>query len=114
VNLRAGFQGVLIAAWFALVAPAQTENRARPDATDSLTGCVDERDGIYVLTNDTNLKVTARLRPEQGSPDDKFARHLGHKVTVRGKISNEDTPPVITVKSVDTISEACASAPGTQ
>ncbi|MFN7992964.1 MAG: hypothetical protein U0Q18_05160 [Bryobacteraceae bacterium] len=114
MNLKAGYKGVLIAAWFVLALPAQTENRARPDAKDSLTGCVDERDGIYVLTNDTNLKVIARLRPVEGSPDDRFARHLGHKVTVRGKLSNEGSPPVMTVKSVDTISEACASAPGTQ
>ena len=55
-------------------------------AKDSLTGCVDERDGQYVLTNDTNLQPIARLQPAAGSADDNFARHMGHKVTVRGKL----------------------------
>ena len=47
----------------------------------------------YVLTNDTDLQPTARLQPAAGSPQDNFARHMGHKVTVRGALSKEDPPP---------------------
>ena len=37
-----------------------------------------------MLTNDTNLQTIARLQTAAGSAEDNFARHMGHKVTVRG------------------------------
>jgi hypothetical protein len=91
---------------------AQT-GATRKSAKDSLTGCLDERDGQYVLTNDTNLQTVARLQPEAGSADDNFAKHMGHKVTVRGKVSREDNPPVMTVQIVTSVSDTCTAAPGT-
>jgi|HubBroStandDraft_1064217.scaffolds.fasta_scaffold30106_2 hypothetical protein len=90
-------------------APQQPGN-AKPAAKASLTGCVDERDGQYVLTNDTNLQPTARLQPAAGSPEDNFARHMGHKVTVRGVLSKADPLPIMTVQSVETVSQTCAPA----
>jgi hypothetical protein len=36
---------------------------------------------------------------------------MGHKVTVRGKISKESPLPVMTVESIEKISEECAPAP---
>jgi hypothetical protein len=39
---------------------------------------------------------------------------VGHKVTVRGKLSRESTPPTFTVRSVATISETCTSQSGTR
>ncbi len=90
-------------------APPQS-GKARPAAKASLTGCVDERDGQYVLTNDTNLQPTARLQPAAGSPEDNFARHMGHKVTVRGVLSKQDPLPIMTVESVETVSQTCAPA----
>ncbi|HXM41865.1 MAG TPA: hypothetical protein VN924_11465 [Bryobacteraceae bacterium] len=93
------------------VAAATPQSRnIRPAAKASLTGCVDERDGQYVLTNDTNLQPTARLQPAAGSPEDNFARHMGHKVTVRGVLSKADPLPVMTVESVETVSQECAPA----
>jgi len=88
--------------------------QAWPTAKGSLTGCVDERDGQYVLTNDTNLQPSARLQPAAGSPEDNFARHMGHKVTVRGVLSKADPLPVMTVESVETVSQECAPAPERQ
>ena len=82
----------------------------RSAAKDSLTGCVDERDGQYMLTNDTDLRPVARLQPAAGSPEDNFAKHVGHKVTVRGKLSKEGPLPLMTVQSIVTVSEACAPA----
>jgi hypothetical protein len=90
-------------------APPQS-GKARPATKASLTGCVDERDGQYVLTNDTNLQPTARLQPAAGSPEDNFARHMGHKVTVRGVLSKQDPLPIMTVESVETVSQTCAPA----
>lgn len=88
-------------------------NEKRQSAKDSLTGCVDERDGQYVLTNDTNLQPVARLQPETGSADDNFARHLGHKVTVTGKLSRDATPPTLMVRNIAVVSETCAVNQGT-
>ena len=100
---------LLMLAACVVAAPPQS-GKARPAAKASLTGCVDERDGQYVLTNDTNLQPTARLQPAAGSPEDNFARHMGHKVTVRGVISKQDPLPIMTVESVETVSQTCAPA----
>jgi len=89
---------------------SQQSGKARPAAKASLTGCVDERDGQYVLTNDTNLQPTARLQPAAGSPEDNFARYMGQKVTVRGALSKEEPLPIMTVESVKTVSQTCAPA----
>src|ERR1700677_3353699 len=51
VSRKRHFLGIL---FLAVSAYAQTGETRKP-AKDSLTGCVDERDGQYVLTNDTNL-----------------------------------------------------------
>jgi len=86
----------------------QQSGKAKPAAKASLSGCIDERDGQYVLTNDTNLQPTAHLQPAAGSPEDNFARHMGQKVKVRGVISKTEDPlPTITVENVETVSETC-------
>ena len=103
------FWSLLIIAVCVTAAPPQPA-KGRSAAKASLTGCIDERDGQYVLTNDTNLQPTARLQPAAGSPEDNFARHMGHKVTVRGVLSKTDTLPVMTVESVETVSQECAPA----
>jgi hypothetical protein len=92
------------------VAAASPQGKAQPAAKASLTGCVDERDGQFVLTDDTDLHPTASLKPAAGSPEDNFARHMGHKVTVRGVLSKGDPLPIITVESVATVSRTCAPA----
>jgi hypothetical protein len=94
-----------------VAAAAPQSAKVRPAAKASLTRCIDERDGQYVLTNDTNLQPTARLQPAAGSPEDNFARHMGHKVTVRGALTKADPLPVMTVESVETVSQECAPAP---
>jgi hypothetical protein len=76
-------------------------------AKTSLTGCVDERNGEYVLTNDTDLQPTARLRPAAGSPEDNFARHMGEKVTVQGRMTADQPLPVLTVDNLKTVSQTC-------
>lgn len=97
------------------ITAAQQPGKSKPATKATLTGCIDEHDGHYVLTNDTNLQITAHLLPAAGSAEDNFARHMGQKVTVRGVISkNDETLPTMTVDSVTTVSETCAPASGAQ
>jgi hypothetical protein len=88
----------------------QQEKLPKKDAKEtggSLTGCVDERDGSYVLTDDRELKPVANLQAE-GFPQEGFAKHLGHKVTVRGTSTPGDPIPTFKVRSITTVSESCA------
>ena len=72
----------------------------------ALTGCVDEKEGHYVLVDDRNLSPIAKLEAE-GFPTESFAKHLGHKVTVRGTSNSAGTTPTFKVRSIETISEVC-------
>ena len=91
---------------FTMVQERKTPPKSESKKT-SLTGCIDEQDGHYVLIDNRTLTPIANLEAE-GFPTEGFAKHLGHKVTVRG-ISNSGTGrPVFTVRSIETISETCA------
>ena len=99
--------------WFQPIASAEQkadQPQKKPPAKKSvasLTGCVDEQDGQYVLIHDRTRDPIANLEAD-GFPPEGFARHLGHKVTVRGSASSNDGPrPVFKVRSVETISETC-------
>jgi hypothetical protein len=108
---------------FAVVAPsaglpaAQTPDGSKKAQTgkktvsgSSLTGCVDEKEGHYILVDDRNLNPVADLEAD-GFPTEGFAKHVGHKVTVRGTSSSESTRPVFKVRSIETVSETCAPTP---
>jgi hypothetical protein len=103
------FLAILFLAAWAAAAPAQTAETQRT-AKSSLTGCIDERDGQYVLTTDTDLQPIARLKPAAGSAEDNFAQHMGHKVTVGGVLSKETPLPTMTVQSVKRVSPVCSPA----
>jgi hypothetical protein len=108
---------VFAATFFALhlpiAAPApQQENQQQPkkDAkseSQSMTGCIDEQDGTYVLTNDRDLALIAILQAD-GFPTEAFAKHVGHKVTVRGSAIPGGTHPTFKVRSIAAISDTCA------
>ena len=104
--------GFLVLAMSLSAVAFQGSKTRKSAAKDSLTGCVDQRDGQYVLTNDTNLQPIARLQPAAGSADDNFARHMGEKVTVKGRVEKGDPLDLITVQSVETVSQSCAPASG--
>jgi hypothetical protein len=76
----------------------------------SLTGCVDQQDGQYVLVDDRSLTPMADLVAE-GFPTEGFAKHLGHKVTVRGTANSGGTRTVMKVRSIETVSDTCAPQP---
>jgi hypothetical protein len=72
----------------------------------SLTGCVDQQDGKYVLIDDRSAAPIADLLAE-GFPIEGFAKHVGHKVTVRGTANPGGTRPVMKVRNIETLSETC-------
>jgi hypothetical protein len=87
----------------------QKQNKAKPDQkakADSLTGCVDEKEGRYVLVDDRTLNPVANLEAD-GFETEGFAKHVGHKVTVRGTSNPGGAVPVFKVRSIETVSDAC-------
>ena len=71
-----------------------------------MTGCVDEQDGRYVLTNDRDLALIANLEAD-GFPTEAFAKHVGHKVTVGGTSIPGGTHPTFKVRSIAAVSDTC-------
>jgi len=111
--------GLLIAALFSTtlfsVFPRQVYAQAKPPAKaetkqSATTGCVDEQDGHYVLVDDHDLKPIADLQAD-GFPEEGFAKHVGHKVIIRGTHNPGNTRPLIKVRSIETVSETCAPQP---
>ncbi len=88
-------------------AQEQQKNAKRQKQSNvaSLTGCIDQQAGQYVLVDDHGLNRIADLEAE-GFPTEGFAKHVGHKVTVRGT-SSADGKPVFKVRTIETISETC-------
>jgi len=84
----------------------QQPKSASPEKETALTGCVDEKEGHYVLVDDRNLSPITRLEAE-GFPTESFAKHLGHKVTVRGTSNSAGAAPTFKVRSIETVSEVC-------
>jgi len=90
---------------------APKSKSARP-TQESLTGCVDEQDGKYVLVDDSMLNKLASLETNIAGPEDVFAKHVGHKVVVKGnKASGQET--VFKVTSIEDVAAVCAPAQGT-
>ncbi len=100
-----------IVAIFALSGLAAQEQKQQPkseggEKVTALTGCVDETEGHYVLVDDRSLSPIARLEAD-GFPTEAFAKHLGHKVTVRGISNSAGSVPTFKVRSVETVSDVC-------
>ena len=93
-----------------------SQNKAAPKSQksnrqvqESLTGCVDEQDGKYVLLDDHMLKKLANLETSIAPGEDVFAKHVGHKVTVKGnKSSAQDN--MFKVISIEEVAAVCAPA----
>ena len=76
----------------------------------TLTGCVDQQDGGFVLVENRTMRPVVDLSAE-GFPQDGFAKYLGRKVTVRGTSSPGTARPLFRVRSVETVSDVCAPEP---
>ena len=85
---------------------ATQPKKSQPKDAASLSGCVDEQNGQYVLIHDQTRDLIANLEAD-GFPTEAFAKHVGHKVTVRGTASPNGAHPVFKVRSVEPISDTC-------
>jgi len=74
----------------------------------SMTGCIDEQEGQYVLIDDRTRGTIASLVAE-GFENEGFAKHVGHKVTVRGTPISGTASPTFRVRSIETISDTCGA-----
>jgi len=85
----------------------QTPKQDKKSGTaSSMTGCVDQQDGRYVLIDEHGLNRIADLEAD-GFPTEGFAKHVGHKVIVRGTKAADDMP-LFKVRTIETVSETCA------
>lgn len=82
-----------------------SKKKAAPQTT--LSGCIDQQEGHYVLIDDRTMNPVADLDAD-GFPTEGFAKYMGHKVTLRGTSNPGSTRPAFKVRSVETISESCA------
>jgi hypothetical protein len=76
------------------------------DSGASLTGCIDEQNGRYVMISERTRDTIADLAAE-GFETEGFAKHVGHKVTVRGTSNPGETRPLFKVRSIEPISDTC-------
>lgn len=85
---------------------SQSANRVKqPPATvagQSVTGCVDEQNGHYVL-RDVQTSQLVNLQPSGMDADSDFARFVGHQVQASGTMSSGN----LTVTHIGQIADMC-------
>src|ERR1051325_9506482 len=95
----------------AQLAKKQDQKKTAPKSSAaSMTGCIDEQEGQYVLIDERTRDPIVNLEAE-GFETEGFAKHVGHKVTVRGTSNPGSTIPLFRVRSIETISETCEPQP---
>jgi hypothetical protein len=82
-------------------------SKSAPAAPQSLTGCIDEQYGQYVLLDNQMLKIT-NLQ-SAGTEKEVFAKFVGHKVQVRGTKSS-GPKGTFTVTGIEQIADNCSQA----
>jgi len=88
---------------------AQKKKAPAQAAGSSLSGCVDQQDGHYVLINADSRSPIANLEAD-GFPTEGFAKHVGQKVTVRGTaVAGGAGRPQFKVRSVEKLSDSCGT-----
>src|SRR5690242_18836052 len=89
--------------------PSRTSaaNGSAAKGQQSLTGCVDEQSGKYVLLDEQMLKIV-RLH-SVGADQEIFAKHLGRKVKVVGTKSSGQNAE-FRVSSIETLASRCGPA----
>src|SRR6266496_3030524 len=87
-------------------------NRQAQPPQQVMTGCVDEQDGNYVLLDDQMQKKLADLEAVGASNEDFFAKHLGHKVTIKGRKASEQDSK-FKVSSIEDVAPVCAPVQST-
>ena len=86
----------------------QNQKKAAPKSAASMTGCIDEQEGKYVLLDERTRDPIVNLEAE-GFETEGFAKHVGHKVTVRGTSNPGGARPIFRVRSIEPISDTCGA-----
>lgn len=98
---------VLLAMLAGTTGSAEPKKTPKENANQkTFVGCVDQQGDNYVLTGDKMLRVKAVLQGD-GFPNDAFAKHVGHKVQVKGTLGSDADPKTILVKTVTTVANEC-------
>jgi hypothetical protein len=84
-----------------------TPSKFVPVAQQSLTGCVDEQFGRYVLLDGQMAKITGL--ESAGPNNDVFAKYVGHEVQVTGTKS-AGPKATFTVTAIVQTSDKCGQA----
>lgn len=87
---------------------SQPQKEPAKKSVVSMTGCIDEQEGQYVLLDDRTRETIVSLEAE-GFETEGFAKHVGHKVTVRGTSSPDSARPTFKVRSIETVSDTCGA-----
>jgi len=103
-SLLLAFLGLSLSLAHAQNAPQPTKEP--PSSAATMTGCVDEQNGIYVLVKGPEMKVAANLQAD-GFPTEGFAKFVGHTITIRGTLVSNAAPPLFKVRSMDKVSDTC-------
>jgi hypothetical protein len=85
----------------------QSANRVKQPASttaQSLTGCVDEQNGRYVL-RDVQTSQLVNLQPSGMDADSDFARFVGHQVQASGTMSSG----TLTVAHIGQVADMCGT-----
>jgi hypothetical protein len=82
----------------------QSANRMKrsPAAPGTVTGCVDEQDGHYVL-RDVQTDQLIRLQAASVDADNDFARFVGHQAQASGTLSSG----VLAVAHIGQVADMC-------
>ena len=90
-------------------AQSRTKKSRKPSATETITGCVDERSAQFILRSDDMLKELAKLEPV-GFDSTNFARFVGHRVAATGQLVKGEGTPTLRITSlghIKNISDVC-------
>jgi hypothetical protein len=77
---------------------------AEAPSQQSVTGCVDQQNGHYVLRDEHSSQLIT-LQPTMADADTSFARFLGHKVQASGSKSTD----TMKVDRMTQIADMCGS-----
>jgi len=91
----------------------KTSGKQKGTSQATLSGCLDQQEGRYVLVDDHSLQPVADLEAV-GFPTEGFAKHLGQTVTLRGTSNPGSIRPLFKVRSVETVKDTCAPASSTE
>jgi hypothetical protein len=83
---------------------ANRMKKATPTAQQSLTGCVDQQNGHYVM-RDTQTSQVVGLQSPSGDDDTWFARYVGHQVQADGAKSSDS----MKVTQIHQVADMCGT-----